>query len=88
MVIFSEQPKPTKSLHTLASQFRGEVEFGFAEFGSDELNKLRIQLKVYAPSVVLFKSDDRSQAEIIRVSDLKKVNFQGQLIEIFRLLPL
>ena len=74
MILFSEQPTPTKLLHTLASQFRGEVEFGFAEFSNDAFNQLRVNMKIAAPSVVLFKSADRADAEIIRVSDLRKVN--------------
>ena len=72
MILISEQSKPTSLLHTLASQFRGEVEFGFAEYANEEMNQFRVKLKITSPSVILFKSSDH-QPEIIRVSDLRKV---------------
>ena len=73
MILISEQSKPTSLLHTLASQFRGEVGFGFAEYANEEMNQFRVKLKITSPSVILFKSSDH-QPEIIRVSDLRKVN--------------
>jgi hypothetical protein len=53
--LITEKDTVAGMFSSIASQFRGEIDFAFSKFNEDAINMIRVSLKISEPSLVFFK---------------------------------
>ena len=53
--LITEKDTVAGMFSSIASQFRGEIDFAFSKFNDDAINMIRVSLKISEPSLVFFK---------------------------------
>ncbi|CBY20604.1 unnamed protein product [Oikopleura dioica] len=75
--LITEKDSVAGMFSSIASQFRGEIDFAFSKFNADAINMIRVSLKISEPSLVFFK-EQNTPAEIIPINKLK---YHGGIME-------